>query len=405
MSPEAPERSMPPVAFVDELKQVLAHLNDFGYLQQHALAARLAATTDPPEPAAGIRLRRAVLRAIESMSPGADVGFRSPHARTYNLLQLHYVEGFTVQEAARELGISERQAYRDIRRGEDSLAVLLEPIFLGSGDVETGPELGAAQLSAPSREIERLNTQSRPVDLHGLLRQAQRSVEKLAALHGTAIVVTAPPHTTTEFLTVPELAQQLLISVLSQIVQTDSPRLEIALEKAHHELHIALRYTPTLDERSGFNLVTAQLADQLGWKIYRHEEPDGQQAVILVLPGSDPTVLVIDDNEGLVELLKRYLRGYAYRVIGATSAQEGLQRAQEIQCDGIVLDVMMPQMDGWKVLQVLRSDAKTSRIPIIICSVINDPELAYSLGASLMLPKPVRRDDVLRALRELGISR
>ena len=111
----------------------------------------------------------------------------------------------------------------------------------------------------------------------------------------------------------------------------------------------------------------------------------------------------LPNNEGLVELLQRYLAGYAFRVIAAASGEEGLRLAQGLTPDAIVLDVMMPGMDGWEFLQRLRGRPQMVTTPVIICSVINDPELAYSLGASLFLPKPVSRDDVLAALREVGI--
>ncbi len=64
---------------------------------------------------------------------------------------------------------------------------------------------------------------------------------------------------------------------------------------------------------------------------------------------------------------------------------------------------MMPEMDGWELLQRLNTHPQTADIPVIICSVINDPDLAYSLGASLFLPKPVSRAGVLEALRQLGV--
>jgi CheY-like chemotaxis protein len=64
---------------------------------------------------------------------------------------------------------------------------------------------------------------------------------------------------------------------------------------------------------------------------------------------------------------------------------------------------MMPEMDGWEFLQRLRARPQTAATPVIVCSVINDPELAYSLGASLFLPKPIGRDDVLVALHQLGV--
>jgi CheY-like chemotaxis protein len=80
-----------------------------------------------------------------------------------------------------------------------------------------------------------------------------------------------------------------------------------------------------------------------------------------------------------------------------------LKLARDLKPDAIILDVMMPGMDGWEVLQTLRLQPQTSSIPIIVCSVFDDPELAYSLNVSHFLPKPISRDQILRALREVGV--
>jgi len=61
----------------------------------------------------------------------------------------------------------------------------------------------------------------------------------------------------------------------------------------------------------------------------------------------------------------------------------------------VILDVMMPGLDGWEVLQTLRKTPRTSRIPVVVCSVFNDPQLALSLGATVFLPKPVSQGDIL----------
>jgi CheY-like chemotaxis protein len=149
--------------------------------------------------------------------------------------------------------------------------------------------------------------------------------------------------------------------------------------------------------------VVTQLADRLGWTVRQEDRPGGTRAIVVLITDHCPTVLVIDDNEGLVELLEDYLAGHACRVRAATSGPEGLRLAHETVPDAVVLDVMMPEMDGWELLQRLRNHPQTASIPVIICSVINNPDLAYSLGASLFLPKPVSRDDVLNALRQLSV--
>ena len=174
---------------------------------------------------------------------------------------------------------------------------------------------------------------------------------------------------------------------------------------AGEEASLTLRYTPepAATEARVVNHVVAQLVDRLGWEVRQEDEPGPTRVVTLHMAARCPTVLVIDDNEGLVELLSDYLTGHACRVTAATNGQEGLRLAQELLPNTIVLDLMMPEMDGWEILQRLRTNPQTADIPVIVCSVINNPELAYSLRASLFLTKPVSRDDVLNALRQLGV--
>ena len=75
----------------------------------------------------------------------------------------------------------------------------------------------------------------------------------------------------------------------------------------------------------------------------------------LVLPTAQiPTVLVVDDNAGLVELFQRYLAGHRLAVVGATSGREALALTAQVRPQLIILDVMMPHQDGWEVLQALR---------------------------------------------------
>ena len=130
-----------------------------------------------------------------------------------------------------------------------------------------------------------------------------------------------------------------------------------------------------------------------------------ERAIVVGLPAHGPTVLIVDDNAGLVDLLQRYLADQPYRVMTATGGREGLRLAREAAPSVIVLDVMMPEMDGWEILQRLRTYPDTAQTPVIICSAVGEPELAQSLGATAFLQKPVRREDFLTALRHVGAPR
>jgi CheY-like chemotaxis protein len=202
------------------------------------------------------------------------------------------------------------------------------------------------------------------------------------------------------------VAEQVVVNLLSSAIQQAQPGpLHVALTSEAGQASLTVRYLPESTAMSAppVNLVIAQMAGQLGWVVRRNDQVDGTRIIALNMTTYSLSVLVIDDNEGLVKLVGRYLTDLACRVISAENGLEGLRLAQEELPDVIVLDVMIPQVHGWEVLQRLRNDPGTARIPIIVCSVINDPELAHSLGASLFLPKPVSRDKILNALHQLAV--
>ncbi len=349
----------------------------------------------------GQSLRREMAAAIEALSPGAGVPFRAPSARLYNLVRMHYVQGMTIQEAAHELGVSLRQAHRDLRRGEESVAAVL----WARRSIAPSQEPRAARLSSVQAEMAQLDTHPRSIDLRSLLEQAQRAVSQLAQQHGVSFGAEYPIGPVM-ISTDPVMARQVLINALSHAVQQAAAgSLTLALKTEREQARLTLRYEPKSEVRSGpvVNLVVAQLADRLRWTVGQVEDPLGTRVVELQIPIQGPTVLVVDDNEGLVKLIDRYLTDQACQVVAAPNGQEGLRLAQELKPDAIVLDVMMPEMDGWELLQRLRTQPESAKVPIIICSVINDPDLAYSLGASLFLPKPISRANILDALHQLGV--
>jgi len=119
----------------------------------------------------------------------------------------------------------------------------------------------------------------------------------------------------------------------------------------------------------------------------------------LTWPVTPPGILlVIDDNQDFVGLFRRYLAGYDWEVRGAGSAEQARQVMAEMRPTLIILDVLLPKEDGWELLMALRADDHTHDIPIIVCSVLKEPHLARSLGASAYLLKPVAQRAFLETL-------
>jgi CheY-like chemotaxis protein/nitrogen-specific signal transduction histidine kinase len=109
-------------------------------------------------------------------------------------------------------------------------------------------------------------------------------------------------------------------------------------------------------------------------------------------------VLVIDDDPDAVYLLQETLDPAEFEVIGARNGILGHQQARELQPDAILLDILMPDKDGWQVLHDLKNDAATTNIPIILLTIVDKKALGFRLGASAYLLKPLVPKEVVETL-------
>ncbi len=105
--------------------------------------------------------------------------------------------------------------------------------------------------------------------------------------------------------------------------------------------------------------------------------------------GGKQVVLVVDDDPSQRELLTRFLEREGFAVRVAADGRAGLALAREIRPRAILLDVMMPQMDGWSVLTALKADPDVASIPVVMASFVHEPAMASALGAADYLVKPV----------------
>jgi signal transduction histidine kinase/CheY-like chemotaxis protein len=109
-------------------------------------------------------------------------------------------------------------------------------------------------------------------------------------------------------------------------------------------------------------------------------------------------VLAIDDDPDVIDLLRQSLGDEGYRVEGAASGEEGLEKARNFKPSAITLDIIMLETDGWQILHRLKSDVATRDIPVILLTVVDYKILGYELGAADYLLKPADRGDLLAAL-------
>ncbi|MCD9188777.1 MAG: response regulator [Pyrinomonadaceae bacterium] len=181
----------------------------------------------------------------------------------------------------------------------------------------------------------------------------------------------------------------------------------------------------------GFGLglsISQHLAELLGGKITVESEPGKGSKFIMTLPYVAPkairtlapsmnghdnsteiseilendegrhSILVIDDIPDSTQILSQMLINAGFHVAVAHSGAEGIRIAKQIKPDAITLDVMMPGMDGWRVLQAMKADPQLAAIPVVVVSIVDNKPLGYRLGASDYLVKPVEPNNLLETL-------
>ena len=121
----------------------------------------------------------------------------------------------------------------------------------------------------------------------------------------------------------------------------------------------------------------------------------------LTLPDGRSTLLVIDDDPNVGEIMKRSMSKEGYRVVAAADGQTGLRMARELRPDAITLDVMMPGMDGWSVLRELKADPELMQIPVVMLTMVEDKNLGFELGAADYLTKPLDRKHLVATLQRV----
>ncbi|MBN1964415.1 MAG: response regulator [Anaerolineae bacterium] len=118
--------------------------------------------------------------------------------------------------------------------------------------------------------------------------------------------------------------------------------------------------------------------------------------------GGGPLILVIDDSAEAAELIRDVLAAEGYHVLWARGGAEGIDLARRVRPDLVVLDIMMPDMNGWDVLKTLKSDPDTSPIPVVIVSVVERQPISVDVSADGHLSKPVERARLLDLIGTLS---
>ncbi len=394
-------------AFLDDLHQALKHLYDAAYLRASPLV-RTFRLSERPNPAA--ELRELLERGIEALGGTSGSPPAPTASRRYEVLYYSYVRQFRQRDVGLQLGISSRQVRREIEQALEDLATCLS----GLSKNRTAPDSSRSAQAMPAKELEgaRMDREmtwlatsliDRTTDPVPIIREAVRLARIVSDRHGAVLSVSLGEPLPLIAAAETVLKQMVLNSLTAALQAAPGGHITLHVQGTDREVEIGVEASPVCGTPPDPSLVEGlEMVSRLA-QLYQGQVATGWECqglhIMVRLPASrQVTVLAIEDNLDTFQLWERYLQNTRFRLMSERDSQRAVARATELHPDLIVLDVMMPGIDGWEVLGRLRHHPATSAIPVIVCTVLPQEELALALGASGFIRKPVAREDLRAAL-------
>ena len=369
-----------------------------------------------------LELRKILLDGIQNLKPKGRIVPTSKAWKIYTVLSHRFIEQFNQKQVAADLAISIRQLRRlEIMALEalmDELStqrvagpavpsLSMQPVLLPENSLPQ-PEI-SGQTPYAQQELEwlRRSMKNEAVDLQILLESSLRTVMALFRANRITTQVQAPE---TGLLVAGQLTilRQALVNALTlagQAVAGGQVIIRVEEQPKLILLHIAVIgslssqvLTPSQEEIISMTRQLVDLSDgqlELNWST----SPGTSLEMSISLPlVSSWSVLVVDDNQDALQLVRRYLAGSRYRFIGAADPQQVIALIEEVHPNAIILDVMLPEIDGWELLGRIREHPALQAAPIIVSTILPQESLAATLGASAFLHKPFSQADLLSLL-------
>jgi CheY-like chemotaxis protein len=399
--------------FEQELQEALVHLYDPDYRPSDAFHTVVGC--DDREGV--LDLQAAILRAIEDLKPPTTTPPTAHIKQAYDLLCNRFVLKLTQEETADRMYMSRTSVHRIQRKAVHTLARTLWERYQPPGHVSRAA--AREQSIEPSREdaldIQALDWRSQMQrelaslqakaphtvsDMREAIDNVLEFVETLTAKLGVSVEVksvqpglVAAVH--------PVVLHQVLISALKRLACYLSDG-EVAIYARLEGGNAKITLTGAIAAESGLSETDLTSGIPMSEDISAKACIDGSQVFVWIeVPSMGKvTVLVVDDNEDMARFYRSSTVGTRYHIVHITQGQDLFDAIESAVPDVIVLDVMLPDIDGWRLLMRLHEDPATRSIPIIVCSVVREEDLALSLGAARFLPKPVRPREFVHALNQ-----
>ncbi len=411
-----PQEKMP-AEFVKYVSDAYEHLYDLVHLRNHPLTDRLAPDPTMHRKDKAWQLQRILLDIINELDPGSQGPAFSREWRRHRLMTLYCVDGLDSQAVANQLAISRRHFYRELGAAVQSIATILwdrYPIRPEANTDKLQPmsqEIPANRLELLQLETARLGNAGRTTDLDKVIEGVLGVLQLTLQQHQLGVQLSIPdwiPDVAIE----KSLLRQMILGLLGYLIEgVKEADIHFVAQMERKSVNLSLQIEPPLaakpkpeadvQERLSAFEEMAAVGDAQIQPIIKQQLIIGFEVLLPV--SAQPTIFVVDDNEDILQLFRRYLIPHQFHVITAKSADDiPFHLIHQLHLYAFIIDLMMPDRDGWDLLQQLRNDPDTQNIPVVVCSVLKQKELALMLGATAFIEKPMTEDVVISVLESLA---
>lgn len=398
--------------FIELLRHALDHLYDPDQLP-HSPLIDLFGLTNLVN--ASTALQDTLIQAIDALAPPPTTPAQSRAWRLHELLVCRYLQQMTAQEVADQLGLSRRHLRREQNAALEALAHRLWKQFginaagraWSTPEERDPPTPTAATVHPIDEELSWLVNlpHDESAKLNEMLADIIALVQPLA-MHNAVTMRTHFEPKLPQVAVHPLAVRQLLLGLFTYLIEkiaggtlqiwVGCSGWEIKIQVDGHGAHVATSHVAHSND-SGL-MVAERIAMLVGGALTLTVEKTRYHATVTLPALEQLPVLVIDDNQDALTLLQRYTKGTRYNLIGVQNPREAIKVAVQTSPQVIILDVMMPNIDGWELLGRLRQHPATRQTPIVVCSILAMESLALSLGANAYMQKPLTQKRFLTTL-------
>jgi CheY-like chemotaxis protein len=397
--------------FQNDVKDILNHLSDPAYLENHNLISLFYTGDEAPLTTRMHAVRETFQKSINFLQPPEGTPSNATEWRCYKILNFRYFQLKEWHVIEEELGLSQRQVQRDLKKGMDALISILWDHYVSQNqgidqiDLANEEMIETYDQELIKEELKNWEISYDLINLSQILEQALQLCKSLLKTEFHERVDMGDVDGNLNVMVDQVLTKQGLYKVFSMIGEgPEKLKVQVKTRKVNDFFYEISFSFNSLNVRTIEHWSIAQLFFTIQGLRHHISEKDGITGISVILPVKKQiSCLVIDDVESVRRLIERMLGSYGIQVFGADNYNNALNLIQLVKPDFILLDILMPKMDGWQMIKNLKSSPDTMEIPVIICSVLFEPELSQAVKAAAYIRKPINRLELIKTLQDLNL--